>query len=518
MSRSNLILLTISSMILLFGCNQGGFLDSDFTEADALLNINPEAVEVDAASFHVDSTISETVKLTSSRSWSLTIPEQSTWMTISKINGMNLGKVMKEWPLALTFEDNYGEERQTSVCVTVEGNRVELPVLQKKFQPVLELVSQSSCTLPEEGGIVEIAVRSNCRWTASISGTANASISKVEGTKSDNLLCTVTSNLDTSSEKQSIVVISADGVADVIVNITQAICIPILEVDFEKSETDVLPVEGDSQIVFNTNESWTAILEDGAAAGVSLSSNEGKPSDKLYVHFPNATIEDAIATVVITTASGLSERITLTQRGCIFIPFRIYPDNNGATKSYQPWKLSDGGSKVPTRKTADMGAGTWNVVDSNNNSYVICSGTTESVFYGEACGLTLGSVVENPAFYIQFPALEGKTLKGVKVMLGNSDVPLKDGSNCEPLAKGTNGWITDTQNNVVSGGEPREVRTYQKDNDWNTTQTIPSFHSDYHNHLESMFHFELSETTPGTAYRFAGNDRMVIRWFILYYE
>lgn len=518
MSRSNLILLTISSMILLFGCNQGGFLDSDFTEADALLNVNPEAVEVDAASFYVDSTITEVVTLTSSRSWSLAASEESPWLSISHKNGTNLGKVLKEWPVTLKFEDNYGEDRQTSVCVTVEGNRVELPVLQKKFQPVLELVSPSSCTLPEEGGIVEIAVRSNCRWTASISGTANASISKVEGTKSDNLLCTLKSNLDTSSEKESTVIISAEGAPDVMVNINQAICIPRLEVDLEQTETDVLPVEGDVELIFSTNESWTAVLEDGAANGVLLSANAGKLSDRLYIHFPNATIEDAVATVVITTASGLSEKVTFTQRGCIFIPFRIYPDNNGATKSYQPWKLSDGGSKVPTRKTADMGAGTWNVVDSNNNSYVICSGTTESVFYGEACGLTLGSVVENPAFYIQFPALEGKTLKGVKVMLGNSDVPLKDGSNCEPLAKGTNGWITDTQNNVVSGGEPRDVRTYQKDNDWNTTQTIPSFHSDYHNHLESMFHFELSETTPGAAYRFAGNDRMVIRWFILYYE
>ena len=103
-------------------------------------------------------------------------------------------------------------------------------------------------------------------------------------------------------------------------------------------------------------------------------------------------------------------------------------------------------------------------------------------------------------------------------MLGNSDVPLKDGSNCEPLAKGTQGWITDLEGKVIAGGEVQQARTYQKDDDWNNTQTIPSFHSDYHNHQESMLHFILTDSEEGASYRFSGNNRMVIRWFVLYYE
>lgn len=516
MNRSNLILL--AAMMTCLGCHQGNFLDSDFSEEEPLLNLDHESVQVEAASFYADSTISEVIRLTASRSWSLTASDEPSWLSFSRINGMNLGKVAKEWPVTLTFEDNYGEQRATSLHVTVEGNKINIPVIQNRFEPVLELLGPDTYDVSEEGGTISLAIRSNCRWEATISGTAKSSISKAEGFKSDTLQCIVKNNTDTSSEKESSIVLSAEGLAEVVVNITQAICIPKLEIDSIQSETDVLPVEGDSQLVFYTNEPWTAVLADGSAAGVSLSTNAGSASDKLYVHFPNATLEDAEATVVITTASGLSEILTFTQRGCVFVPFRIWPDNNGATKSYQPWKLSEDGSKLPVRKLSDKGAGTWNVVDANNFPYVIWSGNSDAVFYGEACGLTLGSLVENPSFYIQFPAIAGKVLKEVKLMLGNSDVPLKDGSNCEPLAKGTQGWITDLEGKVIAGGEVQQARTYQKDDDWNNTQTIPSFHSDYHNHQESMLHFILTDSEEGASYRFSGNNRMVIRWFVLYYE
>ena len=520
MKRTKLILLATGMAMLVLSCNQGSILDSDFAKADACLDLGTEVVEVDPASFHADSSVTEIIKITSSRSWSLAINDDVPWLETSHTSGINIGKVLKEWPVTLTFEDNQTESRETTINVTVEGNSVVLPVRQKKFEPVLTLESPASYHLAENGDTISLSIRSNCNWTATLSGTAKASLSKETGFKSGDLLCIVKTNLDTSSEKEATIVLSAEGAEDVIINITQDICVPRLDIDEELSQTDVLPAKGDSKLVFETNEKWTASLKDGASAGVTLSTKSGDPGDELFVQFPDATLEDAGATVVITTASGLTDELTFTQRGCILISFRKWPDNNGYTLIAMPLVNYETGKYDIPRDKADFPAGTYVQKDAQGRKYTFWTGQTEgqSMFHSEACGLTLGSIVDNPAFYIEFPAIEGKRLAEVKVMLGNSEVGFKDGTKREATATGKRSSITDGSGNVVGGGAAQEVSTYQKDNDWNTTLTIPSFDSDYRNHSESMFHFTLTDTQPGTAYRYVGEYRQVIRWFILYYE
>ena len=104
-------------------------------------------------------------------------------------------------------------------------------------------------------------------------------------------------------------------------------------------------------------------------------------------------------------------------------------------------------------------------------------------------------------------------------MLGNSDVKL---TNQESTATGTVSHMTDTEGNVLNGGQSQQVRTYQKTPEWQPNEkgqlTQPSFSYDYYDHTESMFHFTLTDTQPNTIYRYCGEYRQVIRWFILYYE
>lgn len=520
MNITKLILSVAAIAAVVLGCNQGSILDSDFTKADAYLDLGIDAIEVEPASFHADSSVTEIIKITSSRSWSMATTDEVAWMDMSRTDGINLGKVVKEWPVTLAFEDNASDERETTLKVTVEDHAVELPVRQKKFEPVLTLESPSSYQLTEDGDTVKINIRCNCNWTAVLSGTAKATLDKNGGYKSETLQCIVKANLDTSSGKEASIVLSADGAENITVNITQDVCIPRLEIDAELSETDVLPKSGDSKLVFDVNETWTASLEEGASAGVSLSATSGEPGDELFVCFPDATLETASATVVITTASGLTDRLTFTQKGCVFISFRKWPDNNGYTSIAMPLLNYETGKYDIPRDKADFPAGTYVQKDPQGRKYTLWTGQTEgeSMYHSEACGLTLGSIVDNPAFYIEFPAIEGKRLSEVKVMLGNSEIGFKDGTKREATATGTRSFITDVSGNVVGGGAVQQVLTYQKDDDWNTTNTIPSFHSDYYNHTESMFHFVLTDSQPAAAYRFVGEYRQVIRWFILYYE
>ena len=537
MNKTKLILLAACVSMTVFGCARGSLLDSDMSQADALLSIDKEAIEVEAASFYEEEYITDSFIVTASRSWSLAAVPEASWLSISQTSGMNLGKVKKNWPVDITFTDNTDpNERNLDLSITIDGERVLLPVTQKAFVPVLELESPATHNLPEVGGEVTLNVRCNTSWTAQVAESSSADVTfsngeeEIQGTKSGSLTLKVEANTDVKSGKEASIIISTDGAEDVTVSLTQDICIPRLSVNPELSETDVLPVAGQSEFVFETNETWTATVDEvGAASGVTLSAEEGGPKDQLFVQFPDATLEGASATVTITTPSGLSESLTFTQRGCIFISFRTWPDNNGwgSTEKKSLFNWESGKYDIPRYSTPKADGTsfeenpltTWIEKDNNGYKYTFFVGEDESkLLNSNHSGLVIGSITQNPAFYMEFPAIEGKTLKEVKVMLGNT-VKL---TNSEDTATGTCGWVTDADGSIVAGGAAQNVVKYQKTDEWQPNEkgqlVQPSFYLDHKNHQESMFHFILTDTQPNTAYRYTGDYRQVIRWFILYYE
>ena len=84
------------------------------------------------------------------------------------------------------------------------------------------------------------------------------------------------------------------------------------------------------------------------------------------------------------------------------------------------------------------------------------------------------------------------------------------------------GYIVDPSNNVVAGGEKKEANKYQKADDWvwNGVDKYvqASFDTEFLYHSESILEFELTGSEPNISYRYMGDYRQVIRWFILYYE
>ena len=530
MNITKLTLMTALMSVAVLGCTQGSPLDSDLSEAVAILETDKTRIEVESASFHADEFVTDTLTVTSSRSWSLARSAESPWLTTSRDNGINLGKIVKEWPLALTFEDNTDPDntRSVSLSLTIDGDRKDIDVLQKAFVPSLGIETPDTYNVPESGDTLDISIRSNCAWTAKVgdASTASVTLSTSEGYKSGVLSAIIKTNYDVESGKEATIVLSAENAGDVMINISQEICIPRLEIDAGQIMTDVLPGPGSYLIAFDTNETWTAALTDDSSEGITLSAEDGEPGDELFVTFPSATLTGASATVVITTNSGLTETVTFTQKGCLFIPFRMWPDNNGWSKHATSLTgVSSNKYDIP-RSVDDSNAyvaanDSYIGKDSSGWQYTFYAGTEETMFRSEHSGLVIGSVTQNPAFHIEFPAVEGKTLKRVQIMLGNSDVKL---TNWEQTATGTSGYMTDSEGNITPGGEIQQVKTYQKTEEWktnpdNAAQLLQeSFYLDYANHTESMFDFVLTATQPGTAYRYVGEYRQVIRWFILYYE
>lgn len=510
---------------IVFACADGSILDTRYSETEAGAGFEPARIEVPGASFHADKAVCDTFVVTSNRSWSLAPAEEASWLEIHHEPGINLGKVTQKWPVSLVFADNFFEQdRNVDLSLTIDGDSFLIPVCQKAFAPVLELESSLSGTdaVADTGAELALSVRSNCRWRASLDASSDAEveISPSEGYKSDSLHLHVKPNGDLYSGKTATVVLSAEGVEDVRIDIAQKACVSYLSIDRELSRTDVLPAAGETKVVFSTNDRWTAHLADGAPAEVSLSVEGGEPGDSLHVVFPDASLDRELsATVVITTdKDGLQDSLTFTQRPCKLISFRKYPDNNGGGAKNSPLKnVLTGKDDVAQKENnyLDAPVEDWVGTDADGYQYSFYIGRENTTFHSYQCGLVIGSRAVNPAFHIEFPAIEGKRLKEVKLMLGNSDVKLK---NQEKTATGVKGFITDAEGNVVEGGQVQKVETYKPDAYWQDMQLIPSFSTDYCNHPESMFHFVLEGTVENTPYRYAGEYRQVIRWFILYYE
>ena len=214
MNIKKIILLASLVATVSTGCTQGSLLDYNLAEKEARLSLDKTEIEVEAASFHANEQVTDTVTITSSRSWSLAPVVEAAWLKISIDNGLNLGKVLKNWVVDFKFEDNtLSEDRLVDLSISIDGDKILFPIRQKAFSPVLELKSENSYTIPEIGDTITLDIRSNCDWTAQVdpSSTAKASVIQSEGYKSGTLEVIIKANSDTNAGKEATVIISAAG-------------------------------------------------------------------------------------------------------------------------------------------------------------------------------------------------------------------------------------------------------------------------------------------------------------------
>jgi len=543
MNNTKLTHLALCTLMAVTGCTQGNLLDSDLSEADAALNMDKTEVRVEGASYVEGESITDTLWVRSNRSWSLEAEEGASWFTVSRNSGINLGKVTKEWPVVFTFEENLNpQERTANVHLTIDGETVTVPVIQGEFIPVLEIESEYDYELPETGGEIEIEVVCNNNWTAIVDGesTAEVILSAAEGYKSNCLYIEVSATYDAKTDKSAKVILSAPGSEDVEIHITQAKCLPYFMLDEELNNPEVSLAAVKHEIFIDTNVPWTATLPSGTSDRIKLYLNDqatgqtsvkGTPEDKLFIGFPEATFDTDHATVKFITRSNtgseLTDEMTFTRDACLFIPFRKWPDNNGWSYHGEYLKGASNKYDIP-RTAADSDA--YLAKEENNHaytgtdvsgfSYYFFAGTEDAMFKSDACGLVIGSITQTPAFFIRFPAVRGKALRKVQIMLGNSDEKI---NNVEATAKGTSGYIVDPSNNVVAGGESKQAKGYRRADDWvwsekDAKYIQASFDSEFPYHSESILEFELTGSEPNISYRYMGDYRQVIRWFILYYE
>ena len=560
MGRSFLtpFLAVAAAIVAATGCMETNYFESvDKLDADCVKITAPASLEA------VGDAISANVEIRSNRSWSASLPAEAGWVRLSTDHHLNLSGVEESTTLTLSFDEyDVRESRQVMLSVSTENRKLTIPVIQSAFVPQLSVSTPTVFDdISFEGDTLLVCVVANCAWKAAIrpGATADAVPDKSEGFRNDSLYVKVGRNADTASGKTATLVLSTPGHEDVeiVFNQQKYILNPFLTIDKSPKRTLVPASGGDILVPFSTNEMWTASLKDVRGSGISLSSESGSEDDlELTISFPEklnnqgASLDGNSATVVIRTESGLTDEVTFIQHGCLLHSFRrfeAFPETAGWTLTANNLYVAKSSGKLLIPRYNGGRVGKCEYVESctgvtsstgalsgekthegwspEGYRYVFWAGPGLSaedggmgMLYCEAQGLVIGSnkaglTPLDPAYFIETPAIEGKRLVRIQIMLGMSD-ETKGLKNWEKYATGTSAAIVTADGNaVVSGGELQSALPFD------CTVNIPSdFQDEYANHGESMLDFILSDTSAGASCRIVGPYRQVIRWWILYFE
>ena len=255
------------------------------------------------------------VKLTSNRSWTLTIPSAATWVTPSVTSGTG----DKQITFMVSTNESFTPRSATVTFTQAESNKtVQLEITQAAATPIFTLDPTTVAELPAAGGEPAVKLTSNRSWTLSIPSEAPWVTSSVkEGVAGTELPVTFTVSTNESFTPRSATVTftQAESNKTVQLEIKQAAATPIFTLD--PTTVAELPAAGGAPAVkLTSNRSWTLSIP-SAATWVTSSVKEGVAGTELPVTFTVSTNESFTprsATVTFTQAeSNKTLQLEITQ-------------------------------------------------------------------------------------------------------------------------------------------------------------------------------------------------------------
>ncbi len=256
------------------------------------------------------------VKLTSNRSWTLSIPSAATWVTSSVKEGV----AGTELPVTFTVSTNesFSPRSATVTFTQVESNKtVQLEIKQAAATPIFTL---DPTPLPEEpaaGGESVVKLTSNKPWTLSIPSEAPWVTSSVkEGVAGTELpvTFTVSTNDNFSPRSATVTFTQAESNKTLQLEVTQAAATPIFTLD-PTTVAEIPAAGGESAVKLTSNRSWTLTIP-SEATWVTPSVKEGVAGTELPVTFTvlkNESFTPRSATVTFTQAES-NKTLTLEIR------------------------------------------------------------------------------------------------------------------------------------------------------------------------------------------------------------
>ncbi|MBR1706172.1 MAG: hypothetical protein IJ721_05200 [Bacteroidales bacterium] len=393
----------LALVLILPGCTErntvdsGAFLTADTAEVSAPAEPGPDGAPV-----------TRTVRITANRSWTAVLADAGNpvdpsrtvdWGDLDVPDHVNLARRTETTGLTLTFARNLSQDPVDGTLLLYADSRLmaTVPVRQEGAHFHLDAVAERtdvSCDADE----IAVQVDCNTGWTASvIDATAEVSLDRDGGFDPGILIVRFAENFDPGRTKTATVRLSAPDCPDKDLVFTQARAVPYLRLEEEPGT--LLPGEAVSgTLSFSTNCAWTAETEEAGLRDLVLSATAGAAgSHVLTFTFTNVETdphETSTALIRIRTEQTDPLEVTFRQRVPLLVDF--------TQDRYTP-SLPTASSAVESTHTFTQGA----------QSYSI----SLAAAYFRSYYLMFKGQNGNTRAYIAFPALEGLTLKRVKLTI-----------------------------------------------------------------------------------------------------
>ena len=243
------------------------------------------------------------VKLTSNRSWTLSIPSEAPWLTPSETSGTG----DKQITFTVSKNDSFTPRSATVTFTQAESNKtLQLEIKQAAATPIFTLDPTTVAELPAAGGAPAVKLTSNRSWTLSIPSAATwVSSSVKEGVAGTELPVTfdVAANESFSPRSTTVTFTQAESNKTVQLEITQAAATPIFTLD-PTTVAEIPAAGGEPAVKLTSNRSWTLSIP-SEAPWLTPSETSGTGDKQItFTVSKNDSFTPRSATVTFTQAES----------------------------------------------------------------------------------------------------------------------------------------------------------------------------------------------------------------------
>lgn len=379
------------------------------------------------------STVTDTVWVSSSRSWSASVKtgDGGNWISLSTRERINVSGKEEKYPLVLTLNRNKFNSARTAT-LTIAAAEVEahskIEITQEAFVPSLEVSAwDNPVGLDPKKGECYIIVKSNTSWTVGFDAAASSvtpDFSAIAGKDTRAVLVSFPTNVNDEQAQFATVEVKADKCDPQRIELFQSQSNRFFYLDGDVPE-DMEPYDRQLHVPLLSNGPWTAEISDCTFENAKLTPSSGNYTlsgfnfSANHGFDPKVTMKEATITI---RRDGMDPIVLhVRQRGSIHLNFGTfdpeYEWNGNIMDIDHPYAPYIGGtnpfyepSTVPGNYNNGTNAG--QVIDCkmNNGGFVF-------TMYGKDCGVwfskntTLWCIGKTKDDYVLFPGIEGWRLE-----------------------------------------------------------------------------------------------------------
>lgn len=307
-----------------------GCLKFEFKEPNPVLYLSSTRVVVPSDTREGQDMVSDTLLVTSNRSWTAEFTSPVDWVEIDTSGYHIMSQASEKDPLILRFKDNDSDSERTAILQfysAAGGKTVEICQKAISYRLELENLPEGMDSISSDGFTLPLSIKSNTDWTLSVRNGATAAVSfSQESGDHDATVDALIAENDDMFPKEGTLVISATGCRDIELPFSQEAGIPYFRL---VDSTFVQSPEGipNTTIKIKTNMTWYAELvsvEGYDPASIVVPATGKKTVTNVLITHPYCMDFKKTGKIVVRfTAEGVegSQTVTISQTPVLRMSF-----------------------------------------------------------------------------------------------------------------------------------------------------------------------------------------------------